>query len=200
MTEADAHEVDVGNPLDWDAQPGGQTWQKGRRQEEVLLALVRDVFVGEHGVDGVDVLRRPHDRSDPNRERGAGGRLVVMLHPAGESAVLDLCRRVGVKMEAAPDVEVALLGHQLVDGDVEGVVRIREASGDHQRTIDRAKQVGVGHADRVEASIELTAGIRRQEEVGRSEVGDDLRKINDALFQGGQGERAGRRASGHRGG
>ena len=95
-------------------------------------------------------------------------------------------------------MEVAFLRRQLVDRDVEGVMGIREAPGDHQRAVDATKQVSVGHADRVEASIEVTAGIGCQEEVRRSEVGDDLRQIYDALLQWGQGERVGRRARDHR--
>ncbi len=44
----------------------------------------------------------------------------------------------------------------------------------------------------------MTARIRRQEEVRRPEVGDDLRQIHDALFQWGQGKRVGRQAGDHR--
>ena len=198
VTEADAHEIDVGNRLDGDAQSRGQTRQEGRRREEVLLALVRNVFVGEHGVDCVDVLRRPHNCGDPNGERGAVRCLVALLHPAREAAILELCGRVGIEAEAAADVEVPLLRRQLIDRDVVWVVGIGEAPGDHQRAVDAVQQVSVGRADRIEASVEVTPGIGRQEEVRRSEVCGDLWQINDALFQWGQRERVGRRAGDRR--
>ncbi len=198
VMEADAHEIDVGNCLDGDAQSRGQARQEGRRREEVLLAFVRNVFVGEHGVDCVDVLRRPHDCGDPNRERGAVGCLVSLLHPAREAAILELCWRVGIEAEAAADVEVPLLRRQLIDRDVVGVVGIGEAPGDHQRAVDAVQQVSVGHADRIEASVEVAAGIGRQKEVRRSEVCGDLWQINDALFQWGQCQRVGHSASDRR--
>ena len=64
-------------------------------------------------------------------------------------------------------------------------------SGQHNRAIYRAKQVGVGSTNHGEISVVVTAGIVGQEEVRRSEGGDDLWEIHHSPLGREEGQRVG---------
>ena len=178
MTEANRDEVDGGKLLHGDTESRGQTLQERGRQVQVLLTLVGDVLFGCDREDGVDILGEAHDRADPHRERRARRRLGGDRGATSQSAILELLDRVGVEMDMAAHMKVALLGREFVDRRVERVRGVRQVPSHHERSIDRAIQRSIGRANRIEVPRGMTSAIRSEEQIRGAEVRDDLRKIH----------------------
>ena len=198
VAETDRDQVHGGKLLHGDSESRGQTLQERWRQVQVLLTLVGDVLLGCHRDDRVDILREPHDRRDPHRERRTRRRLGGDRGATSQSSILELLDRVGVQADVATHVEVALLGRQFIYRGVERVRRVRQMPSHHQGSIDTAIQRSVRRANRIEAPRVMTSAIRPQEQIRGAEIRDDLRKVHHSPLRAKRGQRVTRRAGRNR--
>ena len=198
VTQTNRDQVHGGKFLHGDTQSRGQTLQKRRRQVQVLLTLVGDVLLGRHRDDRIHILREPHDRGNPHRERRTRRRLGGDHGATGQSSVLELAHRVGVKVDVATYMKVTLRCRDLIDRRVERVRRVRQLPSYHQRPIDPAIQRSICRANRVEAPLIVTNAIRSEEQIRRAEIRDDLRKVHHSPLRAKRGQRVTRRAGRNR--
>ena len=198
IPKTDCVEVDVGKLLDRYPQSRRQSLEERRRHIHVLLALVCDVLFGGEREDRAHVGRDAHDPRDLHRERRAlGTPLGHALCDKGSAGYLWI--RIRVEAETAADVQVALVGRELVHRHVEGTTRVREVPGYHERSVQVPQGFGSAKPERIEDSHVRARGIGGHEQVRRFEPGLHLRERQDLTYRsvGGEGVR---RRSGRHGG